>query len=251
MPSTDQKMIRKYWADNEWSSLGPNLDKTSLSAAADTPILSSTATLLLAFNRSKISSKGSAEDMQEVSEAIDHIRDLEALRQSDPVIDPRVEEEVGEIDEKLQELVPADVFSESPRQMELTREEGEILDKFLGAEPVEETKVDKSKKKKAPVGEEAITPDERDVDERLDDLIFRAPELRDSYTKSLDLPTQKDHADCRKLLVKMGVPVLEAKIPYEAEGLASSLALAGLVDYVGTEDSDVLAYEVGSSLEPR
>jgi hypothetical protein len=42
----------------------------------------------------------------------------------------------------------------------------------------------------------------------------------------------------------MGVPVLEAKIPFEAEGLAASLALSGLADYVGTEDSDVLAYKV-------
>jgi hypothetical protein len=42
----------------------------------------------------------------------------------------------------------------------------------------------------------------------------------------------------------MGVPVIEAEPPFEAEGVASALAKRGLVDYVGTEDSDVIAYDV-------
>ena len=79
---------------------------------------------------------------------------------------------------------------------------------------------------------------------RLDELIARNPEVREIYNRALSLPKTSDHDDCKELLVKMGVPVLEAAVPFEAEGLAASLARAGLVDFVATEDSDVLAYEV-------
>lgn len=78
----------------------------------------------------------------------------------------------------------------------------------------------------------------------LDTLIDRAPVVHEIYARQLALPTKEDHEDCRELLIKLGVPVLTATIPYEAEGLASSLAKNGLVDFVGTEDSDVLGYEV-------
>jgi len=78
----------------------------------------------------------------------------------------------------------------------------------------------------------------------LNTLMDRAPGVHEIYARQLALPTKQDHEDCRELLVKLGVPVLTAMIPYEAEGLASSLAKAGKVDFVGTEDSDVLGYEV-------
>jgi flap endonuclease-1 len=83
---------------------------------------------------------------------------------------------------------------------------------------------------------------------RLEDLIEVTPHVRQIYQRALNMPSASDHDACRDLVVKMGVPVLEACIPYEAEGLAASLANAGLVDFVGSEDSDVLAYEVGHLL---
>lgn len=80
--------------------------------------------------------------------------------------------------------------------------------------------------------------------ERLDTLLATAPSVKQIYDRALSQPGPHDHDACKDLLRLMGVPVLDAPIPYEAEGLAASLAKAGIVDYVGTEDSDVIAYEV-------
>ncbi|WWC60376.1 uncharacterized protein I303_102947 [Kwoniella dejecticola CBS 10117] len=85
---------------------------------------------------------------------------------------------------------------------------------------------------------------EADPMQRLDVLIkYDLPNVKSIYERALDIPSAAEHEDCKALLKVMGVPVLEAKIPYEAEGLAAALAKAGLVDYVATEDSDVLAYD--------
>lgn len=80
--------------------------------------------------------------------------------------------------------------------------------------------------------------------DRLDRLIRIAPEVKQSYERALAMPSPSDHDACMELVTRMGVPVIKAGIPYEAEGLAASMARSGLVDFVGTEDSDVLAYEV-------
>lgn len=96
---------------------------------------------------------------------------------------------------------------------------------------------------------ETVTTLDTDTDmtdpmDRLDQLIRTSPEVKRTYDRALAMPTPSDHDACMELVTRMGVPVIKAGIPYEAEGLASSLARAGLVDFVGTEDSDVLAYEV-------
>lgn len=82
--------------------------------------------------------------------------------------------------------------------------------------------------------------------DRLDELIRTSPEIKQIYERRLAMPTSLDHDACMELVARMGIPVIKAAIPYEAEGLAASLARAGLVDFVGTEDSDVIAYEVCS-----
>ena len=169
--------------------------------------------------------KGISED---VTEAIDHVRDLEEFSEtlvSHPVPSEEVEKTLL-IDEKLQEIVPTDHFTESPTQTALTIEEGKVIQALL----------------RSPMRDEAV--DMQNTKDQLDAVISRSPEVKDIYDRALSQPTKIDHDDCKELLVKMGVPVLEAIAPYEAEGLASSLAKAGLVDFVGTEDSDVLAYEV-------
>jgi hypothetical protein len=86
--------------------------------------------------------------------------------------------------------------------------------------------------------------------ERLDHLIKTSPEVKQVYERALAMPTPSDHDACMELVTRMGVPVIKAGIPYEAEGLAASLARSGLVDFVGTEDSDVIASEVSPVSAP-
>lgn len=78
----------------------------------------------------------------------------------------------------------------------------------------------------------------------LNETISLSSPVLDTYLRALDMPLEEHHADCRALLTAMGVPVVMAPIPFEAEGLASAMVLAGVADYVGTEDSDAIAYGV-------
>ncbi|ORY24072.1 PIN domain-like protein [Naematelia encephala] len=162
----------------------------------------------------------------EVVEAIDHVRELEEVVEGVPT-PPADETEL--IDSVLEEVVPIDTFNESARQTELTREEGLLVNAFFleGQAP-------------SPPVEAVNIGDPRD---RLEGLLETTPEIRKTYERALHSPSSKDHADCRELLLAMGVPVIEAQVPYEAEGLAAALWKAGYVDLIGTEDSDVLAYE--------
>jgi len=183
---------------------------------------------------------GPKETPEEVMEAIDHIRDLEVfeatLDEKPKLPEEEEDEDTSLIDEKIQEIVPTDYFTESPTQTALTTEEGKVIEAFLHPpEPLPLPLVSVP---------EVDSPDQPTPMEQLDAIISKSPEVKDIYARALSLPTISDHNDCKELLVKMGVPVMEAMAPYEAEGLASSLAKAGLVDFVGTEDSDVLAYEV-------
>jgi flap endonuclease-1 len=93
--------------------------------------------------------------------------------------------------------------------------------------------------------------DSRDSVARLDagithvrDALSAATGVRGTYVSTLLPPSDEDHAMCRDLLERMGVPVLSAPAPFEAEGFASAMALRGAVDFVGTEDSDVIVYGV-------
>lgn len=190
-------------------------------------------------------------------------------------------EEMSVIDQKLQEMLPDDAWGETPTQMVLTQEEGAVIDALLGVEPeiqlvevvegagdyvgrrgehLEEVMMPArplAASTESPAGDASKEIPEAPMELRrkplasiaeglatLDTLIDRAPVVHEIYARQLALPTKEDHEDCRELLIKLGVPVLTATIPYEAEGLASSLAKNGLVDFVGTEDSDVLGYEV-------
>jgi flap endonuclease-1 len=182
-----------------------------------------------------------------LNEALKHVSELERLHEAlgEPKPDiyrsPPEEEETSVLDEALEQVVPEEAFRESRSQKELTEEEGKIIKRFLaGPTPTPNEPIEG-------VDEEIFTPDQRPPMSRLEDLIEVTPHVRQIYQRALNMPAS-DHDACRDLVVKMGVPVLEACIPYEAEGLAASLANAGLVDFVGSEDSDVLAYEVGHLL---
>ncbi|WVO18698.1 hypothetical protein L204_106418 [Cryptococcus depauperatus] len=133
-------------------------------------------------------------------------------------------EDLERMDERLENLVPLEEFTETYRQAELTLEEGEIINSLL-----------------SPTSESS-TPDLPSPAQRLEDLLNLQLTVLRTHLKALDIPSPSNHANCRELLSVMGIPILVAPAPYEAEGLASALARAGKVDYVGTEDSDVLAY---------
>ncbi|ORX35224.1 PIN domain-like protein [Kockovaella imperatae] len=144
------------------------------------------------------------------------------------------------IDQTLRDLAPE--VGETSAQTDLTRREGELLQTFLVTPP------DYAPEKAFDILD---TPTEGTIEllseterqSRLNELTLDSERMQDMMKKRLAVPTAQDHAQCRELLIKMGVPILTAEIPYEAEGLASALAKANLVDFVGTEDSDVLAYE--------
>jgi flap endonuclease-1 len=205
----------------------------------------------------KTSSGVSRKDPEGLTEALRHARELESLheaigdpsRPSDIYRSPPEEEETSILDEALEQVVPEDAFRESRKQKELTAEEAQIIPSLLSGQVADPTQ--SSGEEREEPAEEIFTPEHRSPMSRLDDLIQATPEVRAMYQRALNMPSPSDHDACRDLVIKMGVPVLEAKIPYEAEGLAASLANAGLVDFVGTEDSDVVAYEVLHLMEKR
>jgi flap endonuclease-1 len=223
----------------------PSLDVADIDASLDriTTSIDTLANLQSEF-LAKSSSGVSRMDPKRIgmSDALKHVTELERLYEGvreptsrDIWRSPPEEEETSVLDEALEQVVPEEAFRESKAQKELTDEEGRIINQFLGTNPFEEIKEEM---------EEIFTPDQRPAMSRLENLIEATPDVRAIYQRALNMPSPSDHDACRELVMKMGVPVLEAGIPYEAEGLAASLANAGLVDFVGTEDSDVLAYEV-------
>ncbi|WVQ78873.1 hypothetical protein IAT38_000964 [Cryptococcus sp. DSM 104549] len=209
----------------------------------------------------------------ELSELGEELTRWTSPRSEMPGLDEQ-QKRVEELDKKLESSLPMEEFTETRRQMELTREEGKIISAVLASPVVDDTPpTSPLPPPTSPLAPPASPlapptsslapltppptppldslpplsdiPDTSDISplERLDALIEIAPEARRTHERALDMPTKADHEDCKELLEKMGVPVIEAEIPYEAEGLASAMAKKGLVDFVGTEDSDVLGYE--------
>jgi flap endonuclease-1 len=92
--------------------------------------------------------------------------------------------------------------------------------------------------------------------QELRNLQDRAGEVARTYERSHAKPTAQDIEEARELLQVMGVPIVQAPSPYEAEGLAAAMVLGGMADYAGTEDSDVLVYgalllrNVGTGTQP-
>ena len=203
----------------------------------------------------------------EAAQAIKHIRDLEVFtgeaaeggmldaEPSDPTEDSDRLLTSNPVDEHLTEMLPLPDYNETPRQLILTRREGWIIESLIGVSPPDkrynDDEVDSDPQGEIPLTgsvirpSDGLSPNPRHLFRRLASLREDATEIKESYGRALALPTRQDHDNCKELLIKLGVPVITAMIPYEAEGLASSLAKKGLVDFVGTEDSDVLAYEVG------
>lgn len=131
-------------------------------------------------------------------------------------------------DRRLLSIEPSTEYVETPRQEALSLDELELYSLLFDS------------------GDAPISPgDAVDLARQvLDGMIKRAATVRETYVGSLNVPQEKDHAACRELLRVMGVPIVIANIPYEAEGLASALVQRGQADFVGSEDSDVVVYGV-------
>jgi flap endonuclease-1 len=137
---------------------------------------------------------------------------------------------------------PSHDFTESIRQTALTANENYLLSDII-----------KTLTSTSP------TPTQMtfvEYQQELRNLQDRAGEVARTYERSHAKPTAQDIEEARELLQVMGVPIVQAPSPYEAEGLAAAMVLGGMADYAGTEDSDVLVYgalllrNVGTGTQP-
>jgi hypothetical protein len=69
------------------------------------------------------------------------------------------------------------------------------------------------------------------------DLQERSQVLVDSYERRTEFPTDRTYEDAKTLLTAMGVPCIQSEAPFEGEGLASAIVLAGYADFVVSEDT--------------
>lgn len=134
---------------------------------------------------------------------------------------------VEDVEIKRALVEPDRDYTESPRQMALTSEEDLRLQD-----------VDQAMRSNA-YDQSQITEFSKDFN----DLAERARLVSRTYERGHKIPSKWELEECQELMHVMGVPVVLAHPPFEAEGLASAMALAGIADFVGTEDSDVLGYE--------
>ncbi|KAL5507352.1 hypothetical protein ACEPAH_6808 [Sanghuangporus vaninii] len=73
-------------------------------------------------------------------------------------------------------------------------------------------------------------------------LLQRCKILCESYKKRASPPTEETYKESRMILEALGVPCIESRSQYEAEGLAAALVRRGLAHFVASEDTDVLVY---------
>lgn len=120
-------------------------------------------------------------------------------------------------------IEPRPEYTETPRQSLLTEAEASLIQQALESVRVQ------------------LPSDVLRLE--IQKLAEQAKNVAATYDSSLGTPGPSDHQETKDLLRIMGVPVIDVAAPYEAEGVASAMALKGLIDFVGTEDSDVLGYE--------
>lgn len=82
-----------------------------------------------------------------------------------------------------------------------------------------------------------MQPLETRTETSLANLISRSQVLVESYERRCKPPTQETYAECKSILEAMGVPIVNCRAPYEAEGLASSLVRKGHAHFVASEDT--------------
>lgn len=75
------------------------------------------------------------------------------------------------------------------------------------------------------------------AEEEFQDLQEASSSLAESYRKRNEFPTAQIYEDSKTLLSAMGIPCVQSEVPYEGEGLASAIVLAGYGDFVVSEDT--------------
>ncbi|KAJ7792408.1 hypothetical protein B0H14DRAFT_2931372, partial [Mycena olivaceomarginata] len=137
--------------------------------------------------------------------------------------------------QKLASLTPAPVlrddsearvaYSMTKGQIQLTTDEAKLWEELA-----------------VPNSPDELAPD-REVEEKLAELSFRANEMAQSYERRNNPPTAQTYEESKELLRTMGVPCIDTAGTYEAEALAASLVINGFADFVASEDTDVVIYE--------
>ncbi|KAJ3826506.1 PIN domain-like protein [Lentinula raphanica] len=127
-----------------------------------------------------------------------------------------------------------EVYEMSKRQCELTLQEGQFWDSLTSTlADLKDPSID------SPSGIED------DGHHRiLQELTSKSNIISESYRNSTNPPTSQTYMQSKEILQAMGVPCIDCDGPFEAEALASSLVLNGYADYVASEDTDVIIYEV-------
>lgn len=72
---------------------------------------------------------------------------------------------------------------------------------------------------------------------QLDSLLDKSYMMASMYERRTNIPTQETYREAKCILEAMGIPCIDVNGAYEAEALASSMVLAGLADYVVSEDT--------------
>lgn len=75
------------------------------------------------------------------------------------------------------------------------------------------------------------------AEDEFQDLQERSQLLTESYQRRNEFPTSQTYEDSKQLLSAMGIPCVQSEVPYEGEGLASAIVLAGHGDFVVSEDT--------------
>ncbi|KAF9530155.1 PIN domain-like protein [Crepidotus variabilis] len=127
----------------------------------------------------------------------------------------------------------------SKTQNELTLTEGSVWKDCIQVLTSASTLVDDTLDRVHPASSSA----NQDAEARLDTLLERSSTIAASYERRSNAPTAKTYQQSRDVLAAMGICTLEVSGAFEAEALASTMVLAGLGDYVISEDTDVLVYD--------
>ncbi|KAK0495872.1 PIN domain-like protein [Armillaria luteobubalina] len=82
----------------------------------------------------------------------------------------------------------------------------------------------------------------------MEDEVFKVYQkstvMFESYARRTRPPTAQNYIESKEILEAMGIACVESEGPYEAEALACALVSHGFADYVASEDTDVIVYEV-------
>lgn len=99
----------------------------------------------------------------------------------------------------------------------------------------------------------SLGPFASELDEKFEEdvntLLDQSHTLSQSFQHRSNAPVPRTYQESKEILRAMGIPCIDATGAIEAEGLASSIVLAGLADYVASEDSvkDLYFHLSGSS----